>query len=92
MLQRCLPLCVGKKNCLSRHITTLRARFRLLHLGLSMLQGDFLTNSVVKNVLRERIYLNAMDYFRYLCPGFNSFTHKNECPQIKILLCLILIA
>ncbi|CAH3130736.1 unnamed protein product [Porites lobata] len=63
MLQRCLPLCVGKKNCLSRHITTLRARFRLLHLGLSMLQGDFLTNSVVKNVLRERIYLNAMDYF-----------------------------
>lgn len=64
MLQRCLPLTVGRKNSLSRHIATLRARFRLLHLSLSMLQGDVLTNSVMKNVLRERIYFNALDYFR----------------------------
>ena len=64
MLQRCLPLCVEKKHVLSRHIAALRARFRLLHLGLSMLQGEFLTNSVMKNVLRERIYYNALDYFR----------------------------
>ncbi|XP_020624721.1 phosphatidylinositol 4-kinase alpha-like [Orbicella faveolata] len=63
MLQRCLPLCVEKRNVLSRHIAALRARFRLLHLGLSMLQGEFLTNSVMKNVLRERIYYNALDYF-----------------------------
>ncbi|KAK2556707.1 Phosphatidylinositol 4-kinase alpha [Acropora cervicornis] len=63
MLQRCLPLSVGRKNSVSRHISTFRARFRLLNLGLSMLQGNFLTNSVLKNVLRERIYCNALDYF-----------------------------
>ncbi|XP_068676768.1 phosphatidylinositol 4-kinase alpha-like isoform X2 [Montipora foliosa] len=63
MLQRCLPFSVERKNSLSRHISTLRARFRLLNLGLSMLQGNFLTNAVVKNVLRERIYCNALDYF-----------------------------
>ena len=66
MLQRCLPLSAGRQNTLSRHIAALRARFRLLHLGLSMLQGNFLTNSVMKNVLRERIYSNALDYFRYV--------------------------
>lgn len=63
MLQRCLPLSVGRKSSVSRHISTFRARFRLLNLGLSMLQGNFLTNSVLKNVLRERIYCNALDYF-----------------------------
>nr|XP_058953334.1 phosphatidylinositol 4-kinase alpha-like [Pocillopora verrucosa] len=63
MLQRCLPLSVQRKNFVSRHIAALRARFRLLHLGLSILQGDFLSNSVMKNVLRERIYCNALDYF-----------------------------
>lgn len=39
---------------------------RLLACGLSLLQGDVLPRSLSKNVLRERIYCNCLDYF--CCP------------------------
>ena len=32
-------------------------------MGLSLLQGDFLINTISKSVLRERVYAAALDYF-----------------------------
>ena len=66
LLLRSLPLLVSKESLLSRHPSALNARFKLLLLGINMLQEDILTNSAIKNVLRERIYTNALDYFRFV--------------------------
>ena len=66
LLLRSLPLLVSKESLLSRHPSALNARFNLLLLGINMLQEDILTNFTVKNVLRERIYTNALDYFRFV--------------------------
>ena len=66
LLFRSLPLLVSKESLLSRHPSALNARFNLLLLGINILQEDILTNSAIKNVLRERIYTNALDYFRFV--------------------------
>ena len=75
MLQRTLDISVGRKRqgrhgnrdkvlpTMSRHITTVGTRFRLLICGMSLLQGDTLPKSVAKNILRQRIYSVALDYF-----------------------------
>ena len=65
---------------MSRHITTVGTRFRLLVCGMSLLQGDTLPKSVSKNILRQRIYAVALDYF---CsdptfPTQNTFTVQED--------------
>ena len=64
LLLRSLPLLMSKEGFLSRHPSALNARFHLLLLGVNMLQEEILSNSSIKNVLRERIYTNALDFFR----------------------------
>ena len=76
MLQRTLDFSVGPKAIktgkdqskngmpsICRHISTVGTRFRLLICGMIMLQGDVLPKSMAKNILRQRIYSVALDYF-----------------------------
>jgi len=65
LLHACI---LGKDNLpslptMGRHISAAGTRFRLLACGMSLLQGDVLINSMSKNLLRQRIYSVALDYF-----------------------------
>lgn len=44
-------------------ILTLCFVYRLLSMGLQLLQGSYLPNATCKTVLRERLYAAALDYF-----------------------------
>ncbi|XP_055625261.1 phosphatidylinositol 4-kinase alpha isoform X4 [Toxorhynchites rutilus septentrionalis] len=69
LLHRCLPFSRDFKQ--TRHISTVGCRFKLLQCGLSLLQGNTIPKSLARNILRERIYANALDYFcgPQLCPS-----------------------
>ncbi|XP_038059018.1 phosphatidylinositol 4-kinase alpha-like [Patiria miniata] len=67
MLHRSLSMRAGSQHSvLCRHIGAIGPRFRLLSIGLSLLQGETLSNGTAKNVLRERIYAAVFDYFSML--------------------------
>ncbi|CAH0382113.1 unnamed protein product [Bemisia tabaci] len=71
MFHRSLPMSVSYSNSLlSTHISAIGVYFRFLHCGLSLLQGDFLPRSLSKNVLRERIYCTALNFYcsQVQCP------------------------
>ncbi|XP_062554225.1 phosphatidylinositol 4-kinase alpha isoform X2 [Armigeres subalbatus] len=69
LLHRCLPF--SRDFNMTRHISTVGCRFKLLQCGLSLLQGNTIPKSLARNILRERIYANALDYFcgPQLCPS-----------------------
>ena len=48
---------------MTRSVEAVGVRFRLLTCVLSMIQGDSLSTRISKNVLRQRIYAAALDYF-----------------------------
>ncbi|XP_067636083.1 phosphatidylinositol 4-kinase alpha isoform X2 [Eurosta solidaginis] len=61
LLHRCLPISKTLKQ--NRQVSTVGCRFKLLQCGLSLLQGNTIPRSLARNILRERIYSNALDYF-----------------------------
>ncbi|XP_078675528.1 phosphatidylinositol 4-kinase alpha-like isoform X1 [Branchiostoma floridae x Branchiostoma belcheri] len=69
LLHYSLPMFVGGKDpIMNRHVVGVGARFRLLTLGLLLLQGDVLPSCPSKNVLREKVYTTAFDYFTAILP------------------------
>lgn len=71
LLHRCLPMDINTKQ--NRSVSTVGCRFKLLQCGLSLLQGNTLPKSLSRNILRERIYSHALEYFcgPQACPNQN---------------------
>lgn len=69
LVHRCLP--IDKNSKQTRNVSTVGCRFKLLQCGLSLLQGNTIAKSVSRNILRERIYSHALDYFcaAPMCPS-----------------------
>ncbi|CAG7786962.1 unnamed protein product, partial [Allacma fusca] len=75
LIHRTLPMSIGEKTYLTRHVQAIRPRFRLLSCALTLLQNDSMRHSALKKaVIRERIYCACFDYFcqDYACPTQES--------------------
>jgi len=64
LLTDSLPCALGKDSKLSHNIVWMRTRFRLVDLGLTILQeSSDVIPPIVRSSLREKIYHSVLDYF-----------------------------
>jgi phosphatidylinositol 4-kinase len=68
MIHRTLPMEVADRTYMSRSVSAVRPRFKLLSCALGLLQDDSTRHSMLKKaVIRERVYCACFDYF---CQGY----------------------
>ncbi|CAD5119038.1 DgyrCDS7687 [Dimorphilus gyrociliatus] len=72
MLHKCLSINITKRPLMNRHASAIGPRFRLLYIGLTLLQCEGVSKTTAKCVLRERIYSTAFDYFSSM-PTYPTF-------------------
>ncbi|WKY02730.1 hypothetical protein Q1695_016194 [Nippostrongylus brasiliensis] len=70
---------------LSRNIEAVGVRFRLLSCALSMLQGEVTSVRPSNNVIRQRVYASALDYFT-LSPQGPTQPHARLRADVKLLI------
>ncbi|VDK66599.1 unnamed protein product [Cylicostephanus goldi] len=70
---------------LTRNIEAVGVRFRLLSCALNMLQGEVTASRPSNNVIRQRIYASALDYFTQPPQGPTQSTAQLKA-DIKLLI------
>lgn len=85
MLNDSLSCMVGKQSNMSHHIEYIRPRFRLLYLGLCVLQSNHDIPPIVRNTLREKIYHSVLDHFS-VAPVWPKPSVETLGEDIKVLI------
>ena len=81
-----MPTHTASLVSMTRSIEAIGLRFRLLSSVLDMIQSDSSSNSLSKNVLRQRVYATAFDYFTVppQTPIQSTPQLKNDLQQLII--------
>lgn len=79
-----MPAHVNTLILMTRNIEAIGLRFRLLSSALGMIQSESTSNGYSKNVLRQRIYLTAFDFFTLIpqTPTQNRVQLENDLKHV----------